>query len=220
VDPETRFVALVQGDDSLPLDEACLVMAAVIEPTTDVDGGMRALDELAIACEGRTFDDLRRHLFLTEGFRGDEDNYYDPANSFLDKVIARRRGIPITLSVVTMEVGRRLGLTVDGIGMPGHFLVHHDGVIYDPYHGGGPLDREGCAAIYAALGGGSSFDASMLAPVDPRAIVTRMLANLKRVYTTDGDLTALERVLRLRTAMPDASDDDEHQLTRLRARWN
>jgi regulator of sirC expression with transglutaminase-like and TPR domain len=220
VDAVARFVALVEGDDSLALDEASLVMAAAIDPETDVDGALQTLDELAAGCGGGTFDDLRRHLFVTEGFRGDDNSYYDPANSFLDKVIARRRGIPITLSVVTMEVGRRLGLTVEGIGMPGHFLVHHDGAIYDPFHGGGPLDREGCAAIYAALGGGDSFDASLLAPVDARAILARMLANLKRVYTTEGDLNALERVLRLRTAMPDASDDDEHQLTRLRARWN
>jgi regulator of sirC expression with transglutaminase-like and TPR domain len=221
MDPEARFTALVhKGAGAVPLDEAALVMAAAIDPGTDVEGALSALDELAAACDGRTFDDLRQRLFVAEGFRGDDENYYDAANSFLDKVIARRRGIPITLSVLTIEVGRRLGLRVDGVGMPGHFLVHHDGAVYDPFHGGRVLDREGCAAIYEALRGTGSFNSSMLATVDARAILARMLANLKRVYTTEGDLNALERVLRLSTAMPDASDDDQHQLTRLKARWN
>lgn len=221
MDPEERFAALVAGDEgSLPLDEAALVMAAAVAPGTDVDAGLAALDELAAGCKGRTFDDLRQYLFVSQGFRGDEENYYDAANSFLDQVIARRRGIPITLAVVTIEVGRRLGLSIDGIGMPGHFLVHHDGGLYDPFHGGRIIDRAGCEALYSALGGGGELEASMLAPVGPLAIVTRMLANLKRIYTTEGDLDALERVLRLRTAIPGAPDDDHHQLTRLKARWN
>jgi regulator of sirC expression with transglutaminase-like and TPR domain len=222
VDPEARFTALVQGDEAaLSLDEASLLMAATIDPATDIAGALAALDGLATRFDGSTFDELRRHLFATEGFRGDEDNYYDADNSFLDRVISRRCGIPITLAVVTMEVGRRVGIAVDGIGMPGHFLVHHGGIICDPFHGGRVLDVDGCAAIYAALAGsGSGFDPSMLAPVGPLAILTRMLANLKRIYTSDGNLDALERVLRLRTAMPDAPDEDHHQLTRLKARWN
>ena len=221
MDAEARFAALVAGDEAaLRLDEAALVMAAAIDPSTDVAGGLAALDDLAARCDGSTFDALRRHLFVAEGFGGDEESYYDAANSFLDKVIARRRGIPITLAVVTMEVGRRLGIAVEGIGMPGHFLVRHADVICDPFHVGRILDVDACAAIYASLGGSGGFDTTMLAPVGPLAILTRMLANLKRIYTSESDLNALERVLRVRTAIPGAPDEDHHQLTRLKARWN
>src|SRR4051812_30605946 len=192
-DAETRFVALMQQrDDTVPLDDAVLLLAAAIDPTTDVAGGIAALDDIAARCAGNTFDALRHHLFVVEGFHGDDEEYYDPANSFVDKVIVRRRGIPITLAIVTMEVGRRLGLDVQGIGMPGHFLVRHREQIADPFHGGNIVDREGCAAIYSALAAGTQFDDSMLAPVGPTAILTRMLANLKRIYTTDGNLNALE----------------------------
>lgn len=106
-----------------------------------------------------------------------------------------------------MEVGRRLGLAIEGIGTPGHFLVRHEDTLFDPFDRGVILDA-------------AHFDAKLLEPVGPVAILARMLANLKHIYVTSGDATALEWVLRLRTTIPGVPDEERHQLTRLRARWN
>ncbi len=141
------------------------------------------------------------------GFRGNELDYYDPRNSYLNEVLDRRLGIPISLAVVVMEVGRRLGLPLVGIGMPGHFLVRHGGVVFDPFNRGAPVDT-------------SDLDEALLEPVGAKAILARMLGNLKHIYASQGDVTGLEWVLRLRTAIPGVPDEERHQLTRLRARWN
>ena len=203
-----RFERLVQrGEAEIPLDEAALLIAAHADPAVDVAGALAQLDALASRCPGPSLDDLRRHLFGTEGFRGDDEDYYDPSNSFLHRVLDRRRGIPITLSVVTMEVGRRIGLAIEGIGMPGHFLVRHEATLFDPFNRGALLDA-------------AQYDPELLDPAGPVAIVARMLANLKQIYVSNGDATALEWVLRLRTAIPGIPDEERHQLTRLRARWN
>ena len=208
MDYTDRFAALLRRPEpEIRLDEAALLIAAHADPATDVEEGLAELDDIAGRCPGASLDDLRRHLFGTEGFRGDDEDYYDPRNSLLHRVLERRRGIPITLSVVTMEVGRRIGLAIDGIGMPGHFLVRCGDTLFDPFDRGAVLDA-------------SQFDAELLAPVGPVAIVARMLANLKQISIANGDATALEWVLRLRTAIPGIPDEEHHQLTRLRARWN
>jgi regulator of sirC expression with transglutaminase-like and TPR domain len=198
VDSTARFEALMAlPDDEIPLDEAALMIAVHADPATDVEGALAMLDELAATSPGPTFEELRHHLFVAEGFRGDDGDYYDPANSMLDKVLARRRGIPITLSVIAIEVGRRLGVVIEGVGMPGHFLARHGGTVLDPFNGGADVGT-----------------------VSTKAILARMLANLKQIYLNEGDALALEWVLRLRTAIPGVPDEDRHQLTRLRARWN
>ena len=208
MDYSGRFASLVQRQDhEIPLDVAALLIAVHADPAADVDAAVAELDAIAATCPGARLEDLRRHLFGTEGFRGDDEDYYDPANSLLHRVLERRRGIPITLSVVTMEVGRRIGLAIDGIGMPGHFLVRHEDTLFDPFDRGAVLDA-------------TRFDAEVLEPVGPIAIIARMLANLKQIYVTNGDATGLEWVLRLRTAIPGIPDEERHQLTRLRARWN
>lgn len=208
MDPAARFDALMlQPDADLPLDEAALLIAVHADPTADLDAGKAELDRLAAGCPGATLDGLRRHLFLDEGFSGNDEDYYDVANSMLDKVLERRRGIPITLSVVTMEVGRRLGLVIEGVGMPGHFLVRHGDTVFDPFNRGADVDT-------------SAIDDALLEPVGAKAILARMLANLKQIYLNAGDAESLEWVLRLRTAIPGVPDEERHQLTRLRARWN
>ena len=135
-------------------------------------------------CPTTTFDGLRAHLFEHEGFPGNIDHYADPENSFLDSVIERRRGIPITLSVLMIAIGRRLGVDVRGVGMPGHFLVL-DGargdVWCDPFHGGALLDADGCRRRFELVYGGAlAFQPAFLAPTPAPAIVARMLANLER----------------------------------------
>ena len=204
-----RFAALVRRPEAeIPLDEAALLIAAVAKDDVDVDGALRALDEIADEVPAPTLDGLRALLFRDLGFGGNPDDYYDPANSYLDDVLDRRVGIPISLAVVMMEVGRRIGVPLWGVSMPGHFLVRDKvdpDVFVDPFARGRMLDRDGCEArFHAVQGPGSVFDESFLEPVGKRAILTRMLANLETVATVreDGDL--LRRVLELRVALPTA----------------
>src|SRR5947209_12517593 len=127
-DPTARFAELVQRpEEELPLDEGALLIAAHANPELDVEFELALLDDLAERCPAPTLDALRQHLFVDLGFTGNVDDYYDPDNSFLDQVVRRRVGLPIALSVLGIEVGRRLGLRLGGVALPGHFLLRHDG---------------------------------------------------------------------------------------------
>ncbi len=185
MDPRERFVAaLALPAAEVPLDVAALCIAAHAHPGIDIDEWSARLDDLAARCPAPDFDTLREQLFERERFSGNIDQYDDPENSFLDSVIDRRLGIPITLSVLMISVGRRLGIDVQGVGMPGHFLVR-DGargdVWCDPFSGGAPLDAAGCRRRFDLVyGGAMPFQAGFLAPTPPPAIVARMLANLER----------------------------------------
>jgi len=178
MDPTERFADLVrEPEPDLALAEAALLIAAHDHPV-DVAAKLAALDELAHDAPG-TPEALARHLFTDLGFAGNEVDYADPRNSYLDEVLRRRLGIPITLSVLMLDIGRRRGLTLEGVGMPGHFLVRaDDGAFYDPFHGGLRLDEDGCRLIFEATLGAASFLAEYLAPVGPRTILARVLANL------------------------------------------
>ena len=216
--PTDRFVALVQGDDeAIPLDEAALLVAAHAYPALDVAAEQARLDGLADSCPEPTLDGLRRHLFEDFGLRGNTHRYGDPRNSFLNDVLTRRMGIPISLSVLTMEVGRRLGVTLTGVGLPGHFLVRHegDGRLLDPFNGGRSVDVEDCAALYRALHGArASFGPHLLAPAGNRAIVVRMLANLRQLYLAAGNARAAGWVYELRAAVPAATPADAADVAR------
>lgn len=218
MDPVERFAAVVRGPEAaVPLDEAALLIADAVKPDgADVAGALAALDELADEVPAPTLDGLRRLLFRDLGFGGNPDDYYDPANSFLDDVIARRVGIPITLAVLMMEVGRRIGVPLAGVSMPGHFLVRDKvdpDVFVDPFARGRLLDRDGCEArFHAVQGPGSVFDDSFLDPVGKRAILTRMLANLENVTTIRGGREQLHQVLALRVALPDAGITEHRRL--------
>ena len=206
-DPTERFAALVQGPEAdLDLAEASLLVAAHAQPGLDVAAGLTRLDELAAGCPAPTLDGLISYLFGALGFRGDAQRYGDPRNSFLDQVLERRKGIPITLSVVTMEVGRRVGVPFAGIGLPGHFLVRHEGVppaLLDPFGAGRELTIEDCAELVRSIyGDAMEFTPALLAPVGPRAILARMLANLRQVYLARHEVAHLEWVVRLRTLIP------------------
>lgn len=154
---------------------------------------------------------INYQLFEIEGFRGNQEDYYDPRNSFLNEVLDRKTGIPITLSVLYMEVGRRLGLNVEGVGMPGHFIVscHDNGVriFVDPFGQGEILLEEGCQRKLAQLHGKEfRFDRSCLDSVDHRQILTRMLRNLKGIYWNQQNfakaLGAIERMLLIHPSSP------------------
>ncbi|HVW33071.1 MAG TPA: transglutaminase-like domain-containing protein [Acidimicrobiia bacterium] len=199
-----RFAELVALDEAdIPLDEAAFLIAAQARPGLDVGAECGRLDDLAAGCPETTFDGLARYLFRDLGFRGNAEHYRDPDNSYLDQVLRRRLGIPITLSVVTIEVGRRLGVPVDGVGMPGHFIVRHrtDPVSYlDPFGAGRRLDEAGCRQIFNALGG-TGWNEAYLAPVGPRAILSRMLLNLQGLFLPSS-LRSAAWVLRLRLSIP------------------
>ena len=215
-DPTSQFAALVaRPDEEIPLDEAALLIAVHARPGLDIATEFGRLDELAAGCKEPSLDGLTHHLFDELGFRGNTENYGDPDNSYLDQVVQRRLGIPITLSVLTMEVGRRLGVALDGVGMPGHFLIRHraePGTFLDPFGGGRRLDAAGCREIFDGLGGTGWQDA-YLAPVGARAILTRMLLNLQGVFLP-ADLRSAAWVLELRLTIPGLALADRLGLAR------
>lgn len=200
MDPSERFVELVRRPPGeLALAEAALCIAGH-DHRVDVDANLADIDALAGEVPGP--DRLAEHLFTTCGFAGNTDDYLDPGNSYLDTVLERRLGIPITLSVVMIEIGRRIGATVDGIGMPGHFLVRTaPGEFVDPFHGGVRLDEPGCRRLFAAMHGAMPFRDGYLDAVDDRSILARMLANLTRSFVERRPRDALW-ALRLRAAIP------------------
>jgi regulator of sirC expression with transglutaminase-like and TPR domain len=218
MDPSERFATIVRGrDDSIPLDEATLCISACMQPDVDVDEWCARIDDLSARCAESTFEAVRDHLFTVAGFAGDTEDYGDPRNSFLDAVIGRRRGIPITLSVLFMEVARRHDVAVSGIGMPGHFLVQERGATdrwCDPFHGGVMLDWDDCARLFSSIHG----DARRLGPHDleptpARAIVARVLANLEH-GRLGRDPSRLASLCSLHLAIPDVPIDQQVQLLR------
>lgn len=220
--PTTRFAELVRrSDDRIPLDEAALLIAAHAQPGLDVPAELRALDGLAAGIGEPTLERWRRHLFVDLGFSGNVGRYYNPANSFLNEVVRRRRGLPITLSVLGMEVGRRVGLNLDGVGMPGHFLlrhapVHGPQVYVDPFDDGAVLDRAGCVERFHTVNGSDApFRAAYLDPVSRLAVLSRMLNNLMSIYTAQGRMADLEWVLRLRVALPGATSVERRDWARV-----
>ncbi len=149
---------------------------------------------------------INKVLFEHEHFHGNHADYYDPCNSFLNDVLERRKGIPITLSLIYMEVGKRLGLQIVGIGLPFHFIVRCDlpsGSIYiDPFERGRILSEQDCRdRIKRLFRGKIPFNPLWLEPVSNRQLLTRMLANLKNIYIRNGDypraLSACDRIVML-----------------------
>ena len=206
---------MARDDEEIPLDEAALLIAAHARPELDIAAELGRLDELAAGCKEPTLDGLTHRLFDDLGFRGNAEHYQDPDNSYLDQVMRRRLGIPITLSVLTMEVGRRLGVALDGVGMPGHFLVRHradPGTFLDPFGGGRRLDAYGCQEIFNGLGG-TDWQESYLAPVGSRAILARMLLNLQGVFLP-ADLRSAAWLLELRLTIPGLAVADRLGLAR------
>src|SRR5204862_4407572 len=127
---------------------------------------------------------LRSFVFEELGFRGDRQDYYSPSNSLLHEVLSRRRGIPLTLAIVMMEVGWRVGIPFEGVGFPGHFLVRLTGepkdLILDPYNHGTSVHEEDCRRMVELTTGGTvPYDASMIRSLGKRDMIARLLFNLK-----------------------------------------
>jgi regulator of sirC expression with transglutaminase-like and TPR domain len=217
-----RFREIVnQPEDSINLAEAALLIAADEYPSLDIAVYLRRLDEFAghlrpaIQQEKsprRKIERLNRYLFHELRFRGNQEDYYDPRNSYLNDVIDRRVGLPITLSVIYMEVGKRLGFPFYGVGLPGHFVVKwHDReneIFVDPFHAGEILDEGSLVDLIE-----ETFHARVqllpewLQAVDARYILTRILNNLRNIFLrTENFERALGVVVKLLVLHPYAKE--------------
>jgi regulator of sirC expression with transglutaminase-like and TPR domain len=195
-----RFATLV-ASGSCTLDRAALEIARIGHPDLDPAPTLQHLDALAAAVRPRLGPGvapdaaarlLARHLFEECGFRGNRSDYYDPRNSFLNDVVTRRTGIPISLSIVAIEVGRRLGIGIDGVGFPGHFLVRVAGpdgpVLLDCFQGGVSVEHDELLDRLRTLSENSRgpeftrVPPSFLEVTPPAGILARMLRNLLRIY--------------------------------------
>jgi regulator of sirC expression with transglutaminase-like and TPR domain len=184
-----RFREVVSGREP-DLFEAALVIASLVDPSADLDEARRDVGSLAERVRVRLPGEfphaaLRRVLFEEEEFRGDSEDYDAPSNSSIVRVLTRRRGMPITLSLVAMEVGRIAGLRLTGVGLPGHFVVGGpdlpEGTFLDPFDGGALYDADGLSSRLGAIFGSPiPLSPDMLAPDPPRAILRRVLLNLRR----------------------------------------
>jgi regulator of sirC expression with transglutaminase-like and TPR domain len=220
------FAALLaEADERIDLARACLMIAEDAYPSLDVDGYVGEIDRFARRLQARIAPDaavedrivsLNEFLFADLGFRGNTRNYYDPRNSYLNEVVDRRTGIPITLAVIYMEIGRRIEVPLEGVSFPGHFMVRLNlrggTLVLDPFSGGAPQSEADLRTRLkrvvprAMLGrnarGMSVHDLPLdqfLEPASPRQILARVLRNLKAVYRkagqADRELQVLNRML-------------------------
>ncbi len=209
-------------DDAIELDRAALTIAQSEYEQLETDPYLRRIDEMAAEVRPRLSPEespqrlvaeLNAYLFGEQAFHGNASDYYDPRNSYLNDVMERRTGIPITLSLLYMELARRVGLPIEGVGLPGHFIVRCplglEGVLVDPFSQGAVLSIEDCAErVRQVYGNSLRFTPELLAPASRREIVTRMLGNLKGCYLRRGDISrALRSVDWVILADPARKDD-------------
>ena len=212
------------GDDELPLLDTALLIARDEYPDLDADGITAEVETYAAALRPRLDGDvdlpsrltaINRYLFDEVGFAGNVNQYDDPRNSYLNEVVDRKLGIPISLAVIQIEVTRRLGLPLDGVSFPGHFLVRlpvDDGIlVLDPYNKGRPVSAEELRERASPHLGGQAPDdqqlLQILAPATHRMILMRMLRNLKGLYTQAGDWERVARSAdRLLKLSPDTAE--------------
>jgi regulator of sirC expression with transglutaminase-like and TPR domain len=225
------FSSLVADDASLSLLEAAASIAQDEHPQLDVQAVLAEVDELADKLKRRIPVDvvplqrlrwLNRYFFHELGFGGNVNNYYDPSNSYLHEVLRTRRGVPITLAIIYVEIATQLGLRIHGISFPGHFLVklsmlsgpHNGEVVIDPFTGKS-LSRDELddrlVPYKRSQGLIGEFDAPLglfLQAAPPREILARMLRNLKEIHSSAEDWPRLLRVLnRLVVLLPQAHEE-------------
>lgn len=212
------------GDDELPLLDTALLIARDEYPDLDAAGYAAQVDTYAAALRPQLEQDIdlparltaiNRYLFEEIGFAGNNVQYDDPRNSYLNQVVDRKLGIPISLAVIQMEVTRRLGMPLDGISFPGHFLVRlpvDDGIlVLDPYNKGRPVSADELRERASPHLGGQAPDdqqlLQILAPATHRMILMRMLRNLKGLYLERGDWERVARSAdRLLKLSPDTAE--------------
>jgi regulator of sirC expression with transglutaminase-like and TPR domain len=215
-----EFAEIISRDDEhLDLAHAALLIAAEEYPHLDPDLYFERLDHFADLARERAADAsdaadvitaLNSAMFDVLGFRGNRENYYDPRNSFLNEVIDRRTGIPITMTVVYIEVARRIGFPIKGVGMPFHFIAKHEAesgdIFIDPFNEGRVLGVAGCSELVAGVSGGKlELRAEHLAPVTKKQILSRMLSNLLGIYSASDHSRALAAIERILIIDPDSA---------------
>jgi regulator of sirC expression with transglutaminase-like and TPR domain len=217
------FESLVRKPEPvLDLARAALLVAAESDPNVDVDGQLHTLESWAAELRSRLDPSwnnlqklarLRSFLFDDLGFRGDTTDYYSPSNSLLHEVMQRRRGIPLTLSIIFMELGWRVGMPFEGVGFPGHFLVRLAGeprdLLLDPFRRGMSVHEEDCRRMLHDLSGGKlEFHGELISSVSKRDMIARLLLNLKGAYLrVREDEKALAAVDRLLVIHPEDLDE-------------
>jgi regulator of sirC expression with transglutaminase-like and TPR domain len=224
-DPERARADLEQllsrPEPMLDLARAALLIAAESDPNVDVEAELQRIDSWGEELRARLDPEwnnlqklarLRNFLFEELGFRGDREDYFSPSNSLLHEVIQRRRGIPLTLSIIMMELGWRIGMPLEGVGFPGHFLIRLCGepgdLLLDPYQRGMSVHEEDCRRMLAEITRGEvEYSPRLLESVDKRQMIVRLLHNLKAAYVRKGeDGRALAAVERLLLVHPDDLD--------------
>jgi regulator of sirC expression with transglutaminase-like and TPR domain len=210
-----EFRRLLAGDSLADLTRIALEVARDAYPDLDADACLARIDALAERVRDRCREGARVKsilgqinwvLFEEERFRGNDEEYYDPRNSYLNVVLERKLGIPLSLSILYRAVAERIGLELSGVNLPAHFLLRAgrggQTVFIDPYHAGRLLDREGCARrVQEVTGQAVALTDAQLAPCAVRVVVIRMLRNLKAVYLKDDDFAAAVPVLRRLVAL-------------------
>lgn len=220
MDPAGRFAELVNRPaPHAPLDLMAALIGASFEPTADVDSVLLALDRLAGEC-APTFDSILAKLFESGRLRGNSSDYGDPRNSYLHRVIGRGVGIPITLSVCAIEVGRRLGVPVAGVGLPGHFLIVCEGEYADPFHGGDRYTPDELEPAWRRITGmATGLDRRLVQPTHTRSILLRILNNLKNTMVAIDEPLQLKVLAKLRAAFPELANERAEHARWLR-QWN
>ena len=223
------FAEAVRKEDAhIDLARACLMIAQDAYPGLDVERYMTEIERMALRLRGRLQPSggaeerivaLNDFLFEDLGYWGNTGDYYDPRNSYLNEVIDRKTGIPITLSVLYLEVGRRIGLPLEGVSFPGHFLVRvklrAGALVLDPFAGGAPLSEgELRARLQRVVRSGVVGNMPVaelpieqfLEPASKRQVLSRVLRNLKAIYRdTDRPERMLEVLNRMLLVAPEAS---------------
>lgn len=209
------LATLRRGEGGIDLARAALLVAAESDPRLRIDDSLRILDDWGATLKSRMepgwnnlqrLARLRAFVYDTLGFRGAVKDYFDPRNAFLHEVLERRTGIPLTLAIVVLELGWRVGMPLEGVGFPSHFLVRLTGepgdLILDPFEDGRSLHEEDLRRILAlGTGGRLTYEPAMIASVGKRDMIVRLLHNLKNAFLRAGDdggaLAAVERLLAL-----------------------
>src|SRR5947207_13249873 len=217
------FERLVKRPEAkLDLARAALLIAAEADPNVDVDGEIHTLESWASTLRSQLDPSwnnlqklarLRNFLYEELRFRGDRRDYYSPSNSLLNQVMGRRLGVPLTLSIIFMELGWRVGMPLEGVGFPGHFLVRLAGeplaLLLDPYERGTSVHEEDCRRMLHDLSDGKlELSDQYLASISKRDMIVRLLMNLKGAYLrANEDQNALAAVDRLLLLRPDDLDE-------------
>jgi regulator of sirC expression with transglutaminase-like and TPR domain len=210
-----EFQRLLAGNDRADLARIALEIGRDAYPEIDVEAYIERIDQLADRARTRfrpgsiareILGQINWVLFIEEEFRGNQEDYYDPRNSYLNEVLDRGLGIPITLSLVYAKMAERLGLNVAGVDLPLHFMLRVDDgdqtSFVDPFYGGAVYDREGCEQKLSEIAKRAvTLSDEAIEPCSSRMLISRMLRNLKVIYTKSGDLASLLPIQRRLTAL-------------------